>query len=127
MASSNTLDDHVVTRASIILEKQSDWKLWYSMKKQFATIKGVWEYCDPSTTTQPPVLDNMPSDNDSDGVWRKWEIKTTSQKATLKAIGEVNLEIMRTVARSKLHLITELDLDVRLRLKTLQDHFRIIT
>jgi hypothetical protein len=38
----------------------------------------------------------------------------------LKAIGEVNLEIMRTVARSKLHLISELDLDVRLRLKTLQ-------
>jgi hypothetical protein len=32
---------------------------------------------------------------------------------------------MRTVARSKLHLISELDLDVRLRLKTLQDHFRI--
>jgi hypothetical protein len=32
---------------------------------------------------------------------------------------------MRTVSRSKLHLISELDLDVRLRLKTLQDHFRI--
>jgi hypothetical protein len=32
---------------------------------------------------------------------------------------------MRTVARSKLHLIVDLDLDVRLRLKTLQDHFRI--
>jgi hypothetical protein len=32
---------------------------------------------------------------------------------------------MRTVARSKLHLISELDVDVRLRLKTLQDHFRI--
>jgi lysyl-tRNA synthetase class I len=32
---------------------------------------------------------------------------------------------MRTVARSKLHLIADLDLDVRLRLKTLQDHFKI--
>jgi hypothetical protein len=32
---------------------------------------------------------------------------------------------MRTVARSKVHLISELDLNVRLRLKTLQDHFRI--
>jgi hypothetical protein len=38
---------------------------------------------------------------------------------------KVNLEVMRTVACSKLHLISELDLDVRLRLKTLQDHFRI--
>jgi hypothetical protein len=39
--------------------------------------------------------------------------------------GTHNLDIMRTVARSKLHLISELDLDVCLRLKTLQDHFRI--
>jgi hypothetical protein len=38
---SDTFDDKVVTRSSIILEKQSDWKLWYSMKKQFATVKGV--------------------------------------------------------------------------------------
>jgi hypothetical protein len=37
----------------------------------------------------------------------------------MKAIDEVNLEIMRTVARSKLHLIADLDLDVRLRLNTL--------
>jgi hypothetical protein len=125
MASASTFDDHVVTRASIILEKQGDWKLWYSMKKQYATVKGVWEYCDPSTTKQPPTVDDEPSDDDSDSKWRKWEIKTNSQKATLKAIGEVNLEIMRTVARSKLHLISELDLNVRLRLKTLQDHFRI--
>jgi hypothetical protein len=64
-------------------------------------------------------------DTASDSAWRRWEIKTNAQRATLKAIGEVNLEIMRTVARSKLHLIADLDLDVRLRLKTLQDHFRI--
>jgi hypothetical protein len=121
MASSSALDDQVVSRASIILENQSDWKLWYSMKKQFATVKGVWEYCDPSTTMQPPTVDEEPLDSDSDGKWRKWEIKTNAQRSTLKAIGEVNLEIMRTVARSKLHLIADLDLDVRLRLKTLQN------
>jgi hypothetical protein len=118
-------DNQVVTQALIILEKQGDWKLWYSMKKQFATIKGVWEYCDPSTTKQPPIIDDEPSDNDSDSTWRKWEIKTNAQRATLKALGEVNLDIMRRVARSKLHLITELDLNVRLRLKALQDHFKI--
>ncbi|KAF2822398.1 hypothetical protein CC86DRAFT_372922 [Ophiobolus disseminans] len=95
------------------------------MKKQYATVKSVWEYCDPSTTTAPPTIDDEPSDEASEGKWRKWEIKTNAQRATLKAIGEVNLKIMRTVARSKLHLITELDLDVRLRLKTLQDHFKI--
>jgi hypothetical protein len=120
MASSSTSDDHVVTCASIILEKQGDWKLWYSMKKQFATVKGVWEYCNPSTMRRPPTVDDEPLDTDSESKWRKWEIKTNAQRATLKAIGEVNLEIMRTVARSKLHLISELDLDVRLRLKTLQ-------
>jgi hypothetical protein len=89
------------------------------MKKQFATVKSVWEYCDPSTTQQPPVLDALPSDNDSDGIWRKWEIKTTAKKAILKAIGKVNLEIMRTVAWSKLHLISELELDICLWLETL--------
>jgi hypothetical protein len=125
MASSSPFDDHVVTRASIILKKQGDWKLWYSMEKQFATIKGVWEYCDSSTTKQPPTVDNEPLDTDSEGKWRKWEIKTNSQKAILKAIGKVNLEIMRTVARSKLHLITDLKLDIQLCLKTLQDHFQI--
>jgi hypothetical protein len=36
------------------------------MKKQFATIKGVWEYCNPSTTKQPPTIDDEPSDKDSD-------------------------------------------------------------
>jgi uncharacterized protein (DUF885 family) len=125
MALSSMFDDHIVTCASIILEKQGGWKLWYSMKKQYATIKGVWEYCNPSTTNQPPTVDDELLDTNSESKWRKWEIKTNSQKATLKAIGEVNLEMMRTVARSKLHLISELDLDVCLRLKTLQDHFRI--
>jgi hypothetical protein len=33
--------DHVITCASIIPEKQGDWKLWYLMKKQFATVKGL--------------------------------------------------------------------------------------
>lgn len=89
------------------------------MKEQYATIKGVWEYCDLSTTKQPPTIDPELADDASDGIWRRWEIKTNAQRATLKAIGEVNLEIMRTVARSKLHLITELKLDVRVRLKAL--------
>jgi hypothetical protein len=67
MASSSMFDNHVVTHASIILEKQGDWKLWYSMKKQFATVKGVWEYCDPSTMKQPLTVDNEPLDTDSEG------------------------------------------------------------
>jgi hypothetical protein len=65
MASSSMFDDPVVTRASIILKKQGDWKLWYSMKKQFATVKGVREYCDPSTTKQPLTVDHEPLDTDS--------------------------------------------------------------
>ena len=125
MASSSTIDDQIVNRASIILEKQSDWKLWFSMKKNYAIVKGVWEYCDPSTTKEPPTLDEEPLETDSEGKWRKWEIRTNSQKAILKAIGEVNLEIMRTVARSKLHIIIDLDHNVRVLLKTLQDHFKI--
>jgi hypothetical protein len=62
---------------------------------------------------------------DSEGKWRKWEIKMNAQRSTLKAIGKVNLETMRTAAYSKLHLVSELDLDVHLRLQILQNHFRI--
>jgi hypothetical protein len=40
-------------------------------------------------------------------------------RVTRKFICEVNLDIMRTVAPSKLHLISELSLEVLLRLKTL--------
>jgi hypothetical protein len=79
MASSSALNDQVVSCASVILENQSDWKLWYSLKKQFATVKGVWEYCDPSTTKQPRKVDDKPLDTDSEGKWRKWEIKTNAQ------------------------------------------------
>ena len=125
MASSSMFDDQVVSRASIVLEKQSDWKLWYAMKKRYTAIEGVWEYCDPSTAKEPPTVDEEPRDTDSEGAWRKWEIKTDAQKLTLKAIGEVSVEIMRTLVRSKMHLISELELDVRLTLKTLQDHFKV--
>jgi len=62
MASLSTLDDHVVSRALIILKKQSDWKLWYLIKKQFATIKGVWKYCDPLTTDKSLEINSKPSD-----------------------------------------------------------------
>ncbi|KAK1912655.1 hypothetical protein P3342_004591 [Pyrenophora teres f. teres] len=77
-------------------------------EKQFATVKGVWEYCDPSTAKQPPTVDNEPSDTDSEGKWKKWEIKTNAQNGSFEAASYL-----------------ELDLDVRLRLKTLQDHFKI--
>jgi hypothetical protein len=50
------------------------------MEKQYATVKGVWEYCDPSTTKQPPTVDAEPSDDDLDSKWRKWEIKTNAPK-----------------------------------------------
>jgi hypothetical protein len=73
----------------------------------------------PSTTKQPPTVDNKPLDDDLERWWRKREIKTNAKKATLKAIGEIDFDFMRTVAQSKLHLITDLDLDVRVRLKTL--------
>jgi hypothetical protein len=78
MASLSALDDKVVSRTSVILENQSDWKLWYSIKKQFATVKGVWDYCYPSTNKQPLSIDEEPLDSDLEGKWRKWEIKTNA-------------------------------------------------
>ncbi|KAF2824128.1 hypothetical protein CC86DRAFT_395424 [Ophiobolus disseminans] len=43
-----------------------------------------YEYCDPSTTTAPLTINDEPLDKALEG------------KATLKAIGEVNLKIIRT-------------------------------
>jgi hypothetical protein len=56
---------------------------------------------DPSTMEQPPKVDDEPSDDNSDSKWRMWEIKTNSQKVTLKAISvavyAVNSKIMYSV------------------------------
>jgi len=40
-------------------------------KKQFATVKGVWKYCDPLTTDKPPEIDSEPPDEALEAAWRK--------------------------------------------------------
>ncbi|KAK1916507.1 hypothetical protein P3342_004326 [Pyrenophora teres f. teres] len=106
MASSSTLDGQVIT-AHQLFSKTERLEALVLDEKQFATVKGVG-ILRPSTAKQPPTVDNEPSDTDSEGKWKKWEIKTNAQNGSFEAASYL-----------------ELDLDVRLRLKTLQDHFKI--
>jgi hypothetical protein len=93
------------SRATTILQGSADWIPWYSAKRRYASIKGVWQYCDPDSPTVAPPLVAEPSDNSSAESWKIWEIKSRHQESIQKAIGEVNLEILRTVATTHIHLI----------------------
>ncbi|KAI1668013.1 Pol protein [Pyrenophora tritici-repentis] len=115
-----------VTRATTILQGSADWTPWFSAKRRYATIKGVWQYCDPDSTAESPPPVEEPSDEDSAEKWKIWEIKSRRQESIQKAIGEVNLEILRTVATTHVHLIdgAEHD-DPRSQLTTLRKHFKV--
>ena len=119
-------DTQVVTRATTILQAPADWRPWFSAKRRYATIKGVWQYCNPDSTVEAPEAVEEPSDESSGEEWKIWEIKTRRQESILKAIGEVNLEILRTVATTHVHLIDGVENDdPRNQLTTLRNHFRV--
>jgi hypothetical protein len=113
-------------RATTILQGSANWTPWYAAKRRYATIKGVWQYCDPDSATRSPQPVTEPSDDDSAETWKIWEIKSRRQESIQKAIGEVNLEILRTVAMTHIHLIdgAEHD-DPRSQLTTLRKHFKV--
>lgn len=80
-----------------ILQGSADWTLWYAAKRRYATMKGVWQYCDPDSATPSPPPVAEPADSASLEHWEIWDIKSRRQESIQKAIGEVNLEILRTV------------------------------
>lgn len=113
-------------RATTILQGPTDWTPWYAAKRRYATNKGVWQYCNPDSNTQSPQPVAEPADDASSEHWKIWEIKSRRQESIQKAIGEVNLEILRTVATSHVHLIDGVEHDnPRSQLTTLQKHFKV--
>ncbi|KAF2830309.1 hypothetical protein CC86DRAFT_268123, partial [Ophiobolus disseminans] len=109
-----------------VLQGPADWTPWYAAKRRYATIKGVWQYCDPDSTMATPLPVAEPSDDSSADAWKIWEIKSRRQELILKAIGEVNLEILRTVATTHVHLINRAEHDdPRSQLTTLRNHFKV--
>jgi hypothetical protein len=113
-------------RATTILQGSANWTPWYAAKRRYATIKGVWQYCDPDSATKSPLPVTEPSDDDPAGTWKIWVIKSRSQESIQKAIGEVNLKFLRTVAMTYIHLIdgAEHD-DPQSQLMTLRKHFKV--
>jgi hypothetical protein len=112
--------------ATTILQGSEDWTPWYAAKRRYATIKGVWQYCDPDSATRSPPPIAEPADTATSEHWKIWEIKTRRQESIQKAIGEVNLEILRTVATSLVHLINGAENDdPRSQLTTLRKHFKV--
>jgi hypothetical protein len=116
----------MATTTTTVLQGPATWTPWYAAKRQYATIKGVWQYCDPDSTTitPPPVAE--PSDNGSADAWKIWEIKSRHQELIMKAIGEVDLEILCTLATTHVHLISRAEHDnPRSQLTMLQKHFKV--
>jgi len=116
----------MATTTTTILQGSADWTPWYAAKRRYATIKGVWQYCDPDSVTPSPPPVAEPSDEASADTWKIWEIKSRRQESIQKAIGEVNLEILRTVATSHVHLINGAkNDDPKSQLTTLRKHFKV--
>ncbi|KAF1922725.1 uncharacterized protein M421DRAFT_10271 [Didymella exigua CBS 183.55] len=65
--------------ATTILQGSADWIPWYAAKRRYATIKGVWQYCDPDSATPSPPPVAEPSDEASADKWKIWEIKSKRQ------------------------------------------------
>ena len=42
-----TKSSSLVTKATVILKKLSDWQEWLFLRRDKATLHGIWEYCDP--------------------------------------------------------------------------------
>ncbi|KNG52825.1 reverse transcriptase rna-dependent dna [Stemphylium lycopersici] len=116
----------MATTTTTVLQSPADWTPWYAAKRRYATIKGVWQYCDPDSTTESPQAVEEPSDDSSADAWKIWEIKSRRQESIMKAIGEVNLEILRTIATTHAHLINRAEYDdARSQLTTLRKHFKV--
>jgi hypothetical protein len=113
-------------RATTILQGPADWTAWYTAKRRYASIKGVWQYCDPDSTTGTPLPVAQPSDNDSAETWKIWKIKSEHYESIRRAIGDVSLEILRTVAITHIHLINSAEHeDPKSQLTTLRKHFKV--
>ncbi|KAI1559418.1 hypothetical protein PtrEW7m1_011899, partial [Pyrenophora tritici-repentis] len=42
-----TESSSLVTKTTVILEKPSDWQEWLFLRRDKATLNGIWEYCNP--------------------------------------------------------------------------------
>jgi hypothetical protein len=113
-------------RATTILQGPADWTAWYTAKRRYASIKGVWQYCDPDSTTGTPLPVAQPSDNDSAETWKIWKIKSEHYESIRRVISDVSLEILRTVAITHIHLINGAEHeDPKSQLTTLRKHFKV--
>ena len=132
----------LVTKATVILEKPSDWQEWLFLRRDKATLNGIWEYCDPdksqdelkkliepvrptpatvaggarlrSQLTQEQRLDYQ-------DLLDAWEYDQKTYLHRQKALNELTSEIAQTTARSNLYLLEGKSTAYE-RLKALKEH-----
>jgi hypothetical protein len=132
----------LVTKATVILEKPSDWQEWLFLRRDKATLNGIWEYCDPDKSqdelkkliepvrpTPATVAEGVRLRSkltqeqrlDYQDLLEAWEYDQKTYLHRQKALNELTSEIAQTTARSNLYLL-EGKLTAYERLKALKEH-----
>ncbi|KAF2023385.1 hypothetical protein EK21DRAFT_81065, partial [Setomelanomma holmii] len=125
-----TEGDLLITKATVILERPSDWQRWLFLRKDSAERNDLWQYVDPSLNAEQvrrieqekpqekeveefytgapraddeeiTILDLSEKDVSRYKLW----LKVFTRKE--KALREFNHEISRTIASGHIHLISD--------------------
>ncbi|KAK7178633.1 reverse transcriptase domain protein [Paraphaeosphaeria sporulosa] len=140
-------DSELITKVTVILDQPTDWEPWYQIIRDKALVNKIWMYCDISMPkeglpqlrepTKPTAASIKPtataiSDLSSaeQSILAEELSDWRSEKAIFKekehAIGELMIEITRTIARRHLYLIKDKD-NLYDRLSTLKMHIALTT
>ncbi|KAF1935520.1 hypothetical protein EJ02DRAFT_312458, partial [Clathrospora elynae] len=116
----------LITKATVILEKPLDWQEWLFLRRNKATLNGIWEYCNPDTSLDElkklvEPIRPMPA-SVAEGVMLRskltqeqrldyqdmldtWELEYKTFLQRQKALNKLTSEIAQTTAQSNLYLL----------------------
>jgi hypothetical protein len=142
VAMAATESSGLITKATVILEKPSDWQEWLFLRRDKATLNGIWEYCDPDKSqdelkkliepvrpTPATVAEGVRLRSqltqeqrlDYQDLLDAWEYDQKTYLHRQKALNELTSEIAQTTARSNLYLLEGKSTAYE-RLKALKEH-----
>ncbi|KAI1682601.1 hypothetical protein KJE20_07333 [Pyrenophora tritici-repentis] len=137
-----TESSSLVTKTTVILEKPSDWQEWLFLRRDKATLNGIWEYCNPdmsqhelkkliepvrptpATVAEGVTLRSQLTHEqrlDYQDLLDAWEYDQKTYLHRQKALNELTSEIAQTTARSNLYLLEGKSTAYE-RLKALKEH-----
>ena len=122
--------DPAVTKVTIILDKPSDWEPWFQLRREKAVVDDVWKYCDISKPKselpqliepKKPQVSQVKADASEisqlnaaeiamyQDLLNDWRQEKSEYNQSKRKMGELLMDISRTVAVRHLYLINGKD------------------